>query len=75
MFKAVLNAISQVLPILNESGSELSYFILDPINFAEVKILIDDIKKPWIKSTMKEIKNIINNQSFIAQDPYAKHWQ
>ena len=29
----------------------------------------DDIKKAWIKSTQKEIKNIINNQTFLVQDP------
>ena len=28
-----------------------------------------DIKKPWIKTTLEEIKNIINNQTFIVQDP------
>ena len=25
--------------------------------------------KPWIKATQKEIKNIINNQTFLVQDP------
>ena len=35
-FKAVVNEILQDLPILDESGSEASYFIIEPINFAEV---------------------------------------
>ena len=33
-FKAVVIEISQFLPILGESGSEFSYFIPEPINFA-----------------------------------------
>ena len=28
----------------------------------------DDIKKPWLKATLKEIKNLINNQTFIVED-------
>ena len=28
----------------------------------------DQIKKPWLKETPKEIKNLINNQTFIIQD-------
>ena len=69
VFKAVSNEISQVLPILGESGSEVSYFIPDPINFSEVTRLSDDINKPWLKATKKQIKNIINNQNFPVQDP------
>ena len=34
VFKAVVNAISQVLPILVEYGSEVSYLIPEPRNFA-----------------------------------------
>ena len=29
----------------------------------------DYIQKPWLKSTLKEIKNIINNHNFIFQYP------
>ena len=36
LFKAVVNAISQVLPILGESGSEVSYLITKSRNFSEV---------------------------------------
>ena len=38
VFKAVVNEISQELPILGESGSEVSYLIPDPRNFSEVTI-------------------------------------
>ena len=29
----------------------------------------DDIKKPWLKSTLKDINNLINNHTFIVEDP------
>ena len=61
VLKAVVKEISQVLLILGESGLEVSYFIPDPRNFAEVNRLSDEIKKPWIKLTLKDINNIINN--------------
>ena len=44
--KAVFNEISQVLPISDESGSEVSYFITKPRNFVEVTRCSEDIKKP-----------------------------
>ena len=53
LFKAVINKISQALPILVESGSEVSYFILEPIHLAEVTLLSEDIKKHWLKTTLK----------------------
>ena len=56
VFKAVLKDISQDLPHLGESGSEVSHFIPEPRNFSEVTKLSDDIKKPWLKETLKEIK-------------------
>ena len=31
--------------------------------------LSDDIKEPWLKATLKEIKNLINNQNVIVEDP------
>ena len=69
VLKTVVKEILQVLPIFGESGSEFFYFIPEPRNFAEVTILSDDIKKPWLKATLKDIKNIINNQTFLVQDP------
>ena len=29
----------------------------------------DDINKPWLEATKKEIKNIINNETFLVQLP------
>ena len=70
LFKAVGNYISQVLPILGESGSEVPCFIPEPRNFAEVTRLSEDIQKPWLKANMKEVKNLINDQTFLVQEPY-----
>ena len=61
--------ISQDLPPLGESGSEVSYFKPEPRNSAEVTKLSYNIKKPCLKATLKEFKNIINNQTFLVQDP------
>ena len=30
--------------------------------------LSDNIRKPWLKATLKEIKNLINNQTFLIED-------
>ena len=67
-FRYVVNDISQVLPIMGESGSEVSHLIPESRNFTEVAIFSYDIKKPWLKVTMKEIKNLINNQTFLVED-------
>ena len=69
VFNTVVKDISQDFPPLGESGSEVSHFIPEPRNFAEVTKLLDDIKKPWLKATLKDIKNLINNQTFIVEDP------
>ena len=47
----------------------MSHFIPEPRNSAEVTRLPEDVKKDWQKSTMKEIKNLINNQTFLMDDP------
>ena len=57
------------MTLLGESGSEVSHFIPEPRNFVEVKKLSGSIKKPWITATLKEIKNLINNQTFLVEDP------
>ena len=54
---------------MGESGSEVSYFIPETRNFAEKTRLSDDIKRPWKKASLKEIKNIINNKTFLVQEP------
>ena len=38
-------------------------------NFAEVTKLSENIRKPWLKTALKEIKNLINNQNFMIEDP------
>ena len=53
---------------MGESGSEFSHFIPETRNFAEVKKLSENIRKPWLKATFKEIKNLINNQTFLIED-------
>ena len=53
---------------LGESSSEVSHFTPEPRNFAEVTKLSENIKKPWLKETIKEIKNPINNQTFLIED-------
>ena len=68
VFQDIVNDILQVSPILCESGSEVSYFISEPINFAEVIRLSEKIKKPWLKETLKEINNLINNHNVLVQD-------
>ena len=69
VFKTVVKNISQYLPPLGESGSEVSHFIIEPRNFDEVTKLSDDIQKPWLKETLKKINNLSNNQTFLVEDP------
>ena len=53
LFKTVAQEISQDLPPLGESGSEVSHLISEPRIFAEVTKLSENIKKPWLKATLK----------------------
>ena len=64
VFSTIVKEISQELATLGESGSEVSHFIPERINFAEVKKLSENIRKPWLKATLKEINNLIDNQTF-----------
>ena len=66
VFKTVVKEILQDL-LQGESGSEFSYCITEPRNFSEVTKLSDDINKPWLKATQKDIKNLINNQTFLVE--------
>ena len=52
-FKSVVNEISQALPILGESGSEVSYFISEPRNFSDVTRLSEGIRKILDKANLK----------------------
>ena len=69
VFLTVVKDILQELTPLGESGSEFSHFIPEPGNFSEVTKLSGNIKKPWLKATLKEIKNLINNQTFLIEYP------
>ena len=53
LFQDAVDDISQVLPILGESGSEVSHFIPDIINFSEVTRFSGDINKPRLRVTLK----------------------
>ena len=33
-----------------------------------MNFFLDNIKKPWLKATLKEIKYLINNQNFLIED-------
>ena len=68
VFSTMVKEISQELATLGESGSEVSHFIPEPRNFAEVKKLSENIRKTWLKATLKEIKNLIKNQTFLVGD-------
>ena len=56
------------MPPLRESVSEVSHFIPEPRNSSEVTKLSYETKKPWSKATLKQIKNLINNQYFLVDD-------
>ena len=68
VFRTVVEEISQELTPLGESGSKVSHLIIEPRNFSEVTKLSENIKKPWLKVTLKEINNLINNQTFLIED-------
>ena len=55
------------MTVLGESGSEVSHFIPEPRNVSVVKTLSENINKTWLKETLKEIKNRINNQTFLIE--------
>ena len=65
VFSTAVKEILQEMKALGESGSEVSHFIPEPRNFSEMKQLSKNIKKPWLKATLKEIKNLINNHTFL----------
>ena len=67
VFSTVVKEILKELTPLGESSSEVSHLISEPRNFYEVTKLSDNIKTPWLKATLKEINNLINNQTFIIE--------
>ena len=68
IFSTIVKDILQELTVLGESGSEVSHFIPEPRNFAEVTKFSENNKKPWLKATLKEIQNLINNQTILIED-------
>ena len=68
VFSTVVKDISQELTALGESGSEIFHLIPESIIFAEETKLSENIRKPWLEATLKEIENIINNQTFLIED-------
>ena len=62
--RMLLMRFHKALPIVGESISEVSHFIPEPRNFVEVTRLLEDIKIPWLKSTLKEIEHLFKNQTF-----------
>ena len=69
VFSTIVKEILQELTNFGENGSEVSHFIPEPRNFAEVAKLAENIRKPWLQANLKEIKNLINNQTFMMEDP------
>ena len=63
VLSTIVKKIFQELATFGESGSEVSHFIPEPRNFAEVTKPSENIRKPWLKATIKEIKNLINTNS------------
>ena len=57
----VVKDISQELTSFGESGSEVSHFIPEPRKFAEVTKLSENINKPWLKATLKEILYLLES--------------
>ena len=53
VFKTIVKEILQELTPLGESGLEVSHFITEPRNYAEVTKLSDNINKPGLKATLK----------------------
>ena len=64
VLKDFVNELSEALPILGESGSEVSYVIPEPRDFAELTRLSEDTQKTWSTETLKYINNIIKNHIF-----------
>ena len=47
----------------------MSQFIPEPRAFADVTTLPEDVKKVWSKVSSKYINNLINDHTFLMDDP------
>ena len=69
LFKTVAKEIKKDVPEMGEPGSEVAPFIPEPRTFSDVVRLPVELKKPWLRATKKEIKNLIDNKTFKPEDP------
>ena len=53
VFSIIVSNISQELTNFGETGSEVAHFIPEPRNFSEVTRLAENIRKTWLKATLK----------------------
>ena len=67
-FKAVFNELNYSLNNLFESGSEVSHFIPEPRFFFRSHWITSRCQKDWLKATLKKIKTLINNQTFLTDE-------
>ena len=72
-FKTVVNELSESLPIMVESVSEVYCLIPEPRKFAEVTRLSVEIRKYWLKETLKDINNLIKNPNFLVNEPEKRY--
>ena len=54
---------------MGESGSEVFDLIIETGNFSEVTISSSYTSKHWLKATLREINNLINNNNFLVYEP------
>ena len=65
VFSTVVKEISQELTALGESGSEVSHFIPEPRNFAEVTKMSENIRKPWLRAILLEPNPIVEIKIYV----------
>ena len=47
----------------------MSHFIPEPSNYEEVTRLPSEVKEAWLKKTLREIKILVENQTFLMEGP------
>ena len=69
VFKTVVKDISQYYHLWENLVQKFPISFQNLETLMKLKKLSDDIKKPWIKATKKQIKNIIKDHTFLVEDP------
>ena len=69
LFRTISVEISKDTLEIGEQGLEVAPFLPEPKNSAEVTRLQNDVKKPWLRANLKEVKNPIDNQTSSIEDP------